>query len=54
MLSEVCAENVDVGTVAQLSRNFLLGRSFVADQTNDQVLFVIRNLLEKLELDMLG
>lgn len=43
-------EDVDIGTVAQLCRNLLLGRSFVADQTDDQVVLVFRKLPEELEL----
>jgi hypothetical protein len=47
---EICMEDVDVGTVAQLCRHFLLGRSLVADQTDDYVLRALRNLLDELEL----
>ncbi len=37
-------EDVDIGTFAQLCRYLLLGRSFVADQTDNQVLLVVRDL----------
>lgn len=43
-------ENVDIRTVAQLCRYLFLGCSFVADQTNNQVLLVFRDLPEELEL----
>lgn len=43
-------EDVDIGTVAQLCRHLLLGRSLVADQTDDWVLRVLRDLLDELEL----
>ncbi len=43
-------EDVDIGTVAQLCHYLLLGRSFVADQTNNQVLLVFRDLPKELEL----
>ena len=43
-------EDVDIGTVAQLCRYLLLSCSFVADQTDDQVLLVFRDLPEELEL----
>ena len=43
-------EDVDIGTVAQLCRYLLLSRGFVADQTDNQVFLVLRNLPEKLEL----
>jgi hypothetical protein len=43
-------EDVDIGTVAKLRRCLLLGRCFVADQTDDQVLPVFRDLSEELEL----
>lgn len=43
-------EDVDIGTIAKLCRHLLLGRSLVADQTDDQVLQVLRDLLDKLEL----
>lgn len=42
--------DVDIGTVAQLCCYLLLSRSFVADQTNDQVLRIFRDLPEELEL----
>jgi len=32
---EICMEDVDIRTVAQLCRHLLLGRSLVADQTDD-------------------
>ena len=54
MLGEVSAKNVDIRTVAELRLNLLLGRNFVTDYTDDQVLFVIRNLLEKFKLDQQG
>lgn len=50
MLGEVCREDVDIGTVAQLCLCLLLGPNFVADQTDDQVVLVCRDLLEELEL----
>ena len=50
MLGEVCVDDVDIGTVAQLSGCLLLGSGFVANQTNDQVVLVVRELLEELEL----
>ncbi len=40
MIGEVCMEDVDVGALAQLGRHLLLGRSLVADQTDDEVLRV--------------
>ena len=43
-------EDVDIGTVAQLCRHFLLGRSLVANQTDDYVFRVFRDLLDQLEL----
>ena len=32
---EVCMEDVDIGAAPQLCRRLLLGRSLVADQTDD-------------------
>ena len=42
--------DVDVVTVTQLCRYLLLGGSFVADQTDNQVLLVFRDLPQELEL----
>lgn len=43
-------EDVDIGTVAQLLLDLLLGARLIADQADDQVLGVLRELLEELEL----
>lgn len=43
-------DDVDIGTITQLSGCLLLGSGFVANQTNDQVVLVVRELLEELEL----
>ena len=43
-------EDADIATVTQLCRNFLLGASLVADQTDDQVLGVFGEVLDELEL----
>ena len=42
---------MDIGTFAKLCCYLLLGCGFVADQTDDQVLLVFRDLFEELELD---
>jgi len=47
---EVSMEDVDIGTVAQLCHHLLLGASLVADQTDDQVLRVFRDVLNEPEL----
>jgi hypothetical protein len=47
-------EDVNIGKAAQLCLNLFLGRNFVTDQTDDKVLFVAGDLLDKLELDPLG
>lgn len=47
---EICVEDVNVGTVAEVCLHFRLRGSLVADQTNDQVLGVFRELLDKLKL----
>lgn len=43
-------EDVYIVTAAQLCCYLLLSRSLVADQTNDDVLWVFRDLLDELEL----
>jgi hypothetical protein len=35
IFGEVCMEDVDIGTIAQLCCHLLLGRSLIADQTDD-------------------
>ena len=40
----LCMENIEFGTDAQFCRYLLLGRSFVADQVDDQILRVFRDL----------
>jgi hypothetical protein len=47
---KVCVEDMDIGTVAQLRGYLFLGRSFVADQTDDEVLRVFGDLFDELEL----
>ena len=42
--------DVDIVTVGELCRDLLLGRFFVTDQTDNQVLLVCRYLLKELEL----
>lgn len=49
-LGEVSVEYVEVGAVAQLGGHLLLGAGLVADQTDDQVLGVCRDLVDELEL----
>lgn len=43
-------KDVDVGAVAQLCRHLLVHRSLVANQTDDYVLWIFRNLIDELEL----
>jgi len=50
VLGEISMKDVDIGPVAQLCFYLLLGRRFVADQTDYEVLLVFRDLLEELEL----
>jgi hypothetical protein len=50
VLGEVCVDDVDIETVAQLGRYLLLRSGFVANQTDNQVVLVVRELLEELEL----
>ena len=42
--------DVDIATVGEFCRDLLLGRFLVADQTDDQVLLVCRDLLKEFEL----
>ena len=44
-------KNVNIETIAQLCRYLLFGRSFVANQTDNQIILIFRDLSEKLELD---
>ena len=51
VLGKVCMEDVDIVTVTKLCHYLLLGGSFVADQTDNQVFLVFRDLPKELELD---
>lgn len=43
-------EDMDIRAIAQLGCNLLLSRSFVAHQTDDQVIRVFRDLSEEFKL----
>ena len=47
---KVASENVHVGAIAELCCNLLLGCAFVADETYDEVVWVLRCLSDELEL----
>lgn len=47
IVGEVSMEDVDVGTLAQLCCNLLFSGSSIADQTDDQVLWVFGDALEE-------
>lgn len=50
VVGQVSMEDVDIGTATHLCRHLLLGRSLVADQTDDEVVRVLRDLPDELEL----
>lgn len=50
VVGKVSMKDVDIGTVAQLFGHLFLGASLVADQTDDQVCRVFRDVLKEPEL----
>ena len=51
MAGEVSTEDMDVWTFAYFCDHFLLGRRLVANQTDNEILRVLRDLLEEFKLD---
>ncbi len=44
-------EDMDIGTIANFCCNLLLGSRLVANEANDEVLWVVGDLLDEFELN---